>query len=414
MKIGYLMQLGAEIRQPPYNGPANHVRHVVEELLARNHDVRVLFRLDSQIWISDGLENYRQVHTPATESGIFRLTERLVRGMQARLRLPYLNLFESQRFAAAIQQELSDRDLLYERTSWLGYGGAFAAHRIKIPLILEDNGDHLDDLDAKGIAPQGFQRQIALTLMFRAVHRASFVISSGDGWRERFIERWNFPLEKTITVENGTTLVRQLTRQDLQVFRPIDNRTKPVQIIYLGGFYPWHGVPILLNAFRNALNAQPNMQLVLVGAGDGFSAAQEQVDTLGIQEKVVFAGHQPQEIYAKLLANADIGVSPYCGWAEFSGLKIFDYMAAGLPTIASGKDGKPATLTHGRTGWIVPPCNEEALRDAIVLIASDADRRREMGRAARQDAENRHDWRVTAQKLETIFHQVLTKLSGNL
>jgi len=61
MKIGYLMQVGEDIRQPPFNGPANHVRQITRELAHRGHSVRVLYRLGNQIWLSDDLIDFRPV-----------------------------------------------------------------------------------------------------------------------------------------------------------------------------------------------------------------------------------------------------------------------------------------------------------------------------------------------------------------
>jgi hypothetical protein len=80
--------------------------------------------------------------------------ERIVRRLQHDFRLPYLAIFENLRFAAACIRELNGIDLFYERFSWLGYGSAIAARCLSTPLILEDNGDHLTDLEAKDIAPQ--------------------------------------------------------------------------------------------------------------------------------------------------------------------------------------------------------------------------------------------------------------------
>lgn len=412
MKIGYLMQLGAEIRRPPFNGPANHVRHVVEELAELGHDVSVLFRLDGQIWLARDLDHFEPVRVAWIDSGPLRWLEKAVRKLQSALHLPYVNVFESLRFAGACRQVLRDRDLFYERTSWMGFGGAIAARVLDIPLILEDNGDHLDDLDAKGQAPQGLQRDLALKLMSWGIRQSAYTVSSGDGWRKRFVDRWKYPEEKITTVENGTLLVRLLDRSDLASFNAPKRSHEPLQLVYLGGFYAWHGVLLLLKAFSRAVREVPQLQLLLIGSGDGFQAAVDQAKTLGISDAVTFAGHQPQSAYAKLLAQADIGLSPYCGWAEYSGLKIFDYMAAGLPTIASGKDGMPATLEHGHTGWIIPPCDEEALFAAILEMASDRIRLKAMGQAARIEAETRHDWRQTALALERVFIDVIASQPG--
>ncbi len=412
MKIGYLMQLGAEIRHPPYNGPANHVRHVVEELAALGHHVQVLFRLEGQLWLATGIDQFERVRVPWIDAGPLRWVEKFVRRLQSTLRLPYINFFESLRFAGACRQVLGDCDLFYERTSWMGYGGAIAARWLNIPLILEDNGDHLDDLEAKAQAPMGIRRSLALMVMGWGIRQSTYTISSGDGWRQRFIQRWKYPPDKITTVENGTTLVRLLSRTDLASFNLAPEANTPVQLVYLGGFYTWHGVPILLNAFARAVGLQRNIRLLLIGSGEGYQSAVDQAQKLDIDEYVTFAGHQPQSAYSIMLSQADIGVSPYCGWPEYSGLKIFDYMAAGLPTIASGKDGMPSTLEHARTGWIVPPCDEAALEAAILELASDRERLKAMGRAARFEAEAKHDWRNTADALEIIFERITTNASG--
>lgn len=408
MKIGYLMQLGAEIRSPPFNGPANHVRHVVQGLEKLGHEVQVLYRLNNQTWYSKGLEQFSPVNVDWTDQSLLHLSERMIRRTQATLHLPYFNLFESMQFASACQEKLVSCDLFYERTSWMGYGGAIASRKTGIPLFLEDNGDHLDDLDAKGIAPQGIQRWLSLQLMHFGMHQAKYVISTGQGWRNRFIDRWDFPSEKISVIENGTTLIEKLKRSDLKSFNPLPESDKTIQIVYLGGFYPWHGVPVLLKAFTKACQKNKYLRLILIGAGDGFEYARESSHSLGISDYVTFTGHLGQDEFARLLAQADIGTSPYCGWPEYSGLKIFDYKAAGLPTLASGQNGHPTTIVHGETGWIVPPCDEDSLSDGILVMSSRRDHLRKMGQQARIEAENIHTWQHTVQQIDNTLLEVLS------
>jgi glycosyltransferase involved in cell wall biosynthesis len=91
---------------------------------------------------------------------------------------------------------------------------------------------------------------------------------------------------------------------------------------------------------------------------------------------------------------------------EFSGLKLFDYKSAGLATLASGQDGQPATLQHEATGWIVPPCDENALGLALIRLVDDPALVRRIGRAARIEAEKCHTWRHTAEQLDRIFNEI--------
>lgn len=412
MKIGYLMQHGVEIRYPPFNGPANHVRHIVKELEKLGHHVRVLVRLDGKIWKTDNLEDFYPVTVSWFDKGLLRLIEAGIRRIQSELRFPYVAFFESVRFATACRQELPDYDLLFERLNWPDYGGSLAAKWLKIPLVLEDNGDQLFDLEAKGIAPRGVQRRLSLALMGRAIKQADHTVSTGAGWRRQFIERWKVTPDTVTTVENGTSLVDLLNRNQLGSFQ-LRRDTDKVMLVYVGGFYPWHGIPVLLPAFARALAQGVQAELLLIGAGDGLDEAKKLVNELNISSTVTFAGHLSPKIYAPLLAQANIGVSPYCGWKEFSGLKILDYKAAGLPTIASGLDGQPPTLRHEHTGLIVTPCDEDELCNAIVRLCIDPELRQQMGQAARLEAEQIHGWNYTAARLEQIFIRVLARKESN-
>lgn len=411
MQLAYVMQHGVEIRRPPYNGPANHVREVVHSLAKRGHRIRVLVAIEGRIWRSDDLVDFVPVDVPRFDRGPVRLVERAVRRVQAELGLPYAGAFESWRFSEACVQELRGCAIIYERFGWMGYGSGLAARRLGVPLVLEDNGDHLFDLDAKGAGPQGVQRRLSLSLMKRAVGRASHVVSSGAGWREQFIRRWGIAGDRVTTIENGTALVEMLRRDDLKSFAVGDSRDADgcVTLVYLGGFYAWHGVPVLLDALAKARARGVPATLLMIGSGDGLAEAQSRAAGLGLNEVVTFAGHMGPAQYAPLLAAADAGVSPYCGWPEFSGLKVLDYKAAGLPTIASGVNGHPPTLEDGRTAVIVPPCQPEPLAAAIERIARDAGLRRRLGQAARIDAEARHAWSHTAERLERVFDRVLVQ-----
>jgi glycosyltransferase involved in cell wall biosynthesis len=150
-------------------------------------------------------------------------------------------------------------------------------------------------------------------------------------------------------------------------------------------------------------------RLLMIGSGDGFAEARERVARLGLDDAVNFAGHRKPAEYAPMLAAADVGVSPYCGWPEFSGLKVLDYKAAGLPTIASGVNGHPPTLKHEVTGLIVPPCEVAPLTAAMLSLCADAGARVRMGQAARSEAEALHRWEQTAARVEQVFRDVLAR-----
>jgi glycosyltransferase involved in cell wall biosynthesis len=241
--------------------------------------------------------------------------------------------------------------------------------------------------------------------MKAAVRTAAHTISSGEGWRRCYLQRWEIPTDKVSVVENGTNLIELLSKEQLKSFQE-PSANEAVTLVYVGGFYPWHGVPILLNALKDVKDRDVSFEMILIGSGEGEEKAKALVNELQLSDTVTFTGHLSPEEFAPILAKADIGVSPYCGWPEYSGLKVFDYKAAGLATIASGEDGMPVTLEHGVTGWIVPPCSVDALSIAIQTLAEKCELRRQIGQTARLEAEEKHTWDHTSQRITQIIMQV--------
>lgn len=408
MKIGYLMQTGvANMLAQPLSGPSHHVKQVCQELGALGHEVQLLMQWQGQLWRSADLQHYTPVGVARMERGAIKVARRLVGRVQSTWHLPYAAFFEAVRFAQACRQWLGDCDLFYERMGWMGYGGALAARWLGIPLVLEVNGDHVTELQTLGVMPQGSQQWVALRLMAWMTAQAAHVVTTGDGWRSRFLERWPVPPSKVSTVENGSALVTFLRREQLRAFRET-NQSRAIKLVYAGGFEAWHGIGVLLRAVAQARHQGAPVDLTLLGAGPEEATIERQIVEYGLEAVVTLAGFVDSQHLAMHLAEADIGLCPYCGRVEYSGLKLLDYKAAGLATIASGLQGQPAVLRHGVTGLIVPPCNETAMAQAIVALSAHHEQRRAMGRQARQEAEMVHHWRHTAQRLDTIFQQVTT------
>jgi glycosyltransferase involved in cell wall biosynthesis len=256
------------------------------------------------------------------------------------------------------------------------------------------------------MAPRGIQRYLSILLTKRALNQVSHVVAVGEGWRSSFVKRWNFSPDKMTVVENGSEIVNMVDRDRLRAFSTSVS-SEVLTVVYVGAFEPWHGLPILVDAVASAISKGIALRLILIGAGSQDVVIKQMIIDLGIKDHVVFAGQLSPREFAPYLASADIGVSPYCGRAEYSGLKLLDYKSAGLAVIASGENGQPAVLKHGVTGWVIPPCNKDALCDAIVHLSANPDLRRRIGKQARLDAEMYHSWKHTAEQLEQLFNKVI-------
>ncbi len=409
MKIGYLVQFSSDLINPPFDGPANHIRHVVKELEKLGHSTRLVFGLNGSLFLSDDLMHFEELSF-SRKSILPAFFEKVIRKIQTILHLPYFAWFECRRFASTCMPLLKDVDIIIERTSWMAYGGNLIARKMNIPIIQEFNGDPLIDLDAKNIAPQGIQRWLAKKIYQITLRQSAIIIATGEGWRDMLIKNWMIPAQQVHVIENGSVMVDFLKRTQLKPFNsPLSKKTDALEIVFLGGFYAWHGTDLLIEAFTRCLCIKPDIHLNLIGAGVGLNETKKHVAALHLDHKISFTGQLSYQEYAPILIEADIAVSPVCGRKEFSCLKLFDYKAAGLAIISSGENGQPATLIHNKTGWIVPPCNVDKLEQALLLLIGNPDLRRSLGYQARLDAEQFNAWRHTAEHVESLLMQILSQ-----
>jgi phosphatidylinositol alpha-mannosyltransferase len=175
-----------------------------------------------------------------------------------------------------------------------------------------------------------------------------------------------------------------------------DKRT----LLFLGRFDPRNGLPFMLRAFELVKQRVPDVRLVVVGTGT-FKGLYEKFVPRSVTEDVHFEGPQLLE-RPSYYATADIFCSPISK-ASF-GITLLEAMATGKPIVATENLGYRDLL--GPEESVLVPYNERAFADAIVRLLNDDQRRAEMGRAARQKAEQ-YAWPVVVSQLLEYFNEIL-------
>ncbi|MGH2451604.1 MAG: glycosyltransferase, partial [Candidatus Limnocylindria bacterium] len=120
-------------------------------------------------------------------------------------------------------------------------------------------------------------------------------------------------------------------------------------------------------------------------------------------EQVFLAGWRPHELLPQALNAADLLVLPSV--AEAFGLVLVEAMACGLPVVAAEAHG-PAEIVAAGTGWLVPPDDEEALADALVTAALDAEERRRRGARAYRHSHTHYGWPVIATRIAALYAEL--------
>lgn len=296
-----------------------------------------------------------------------------------------------------LQQE-GPFDLVYERYALWSYAGQEYARAEGIPSVLEVNAplireqtEHRELIDRLGA-------ELATRRAFRA---AGALVAVSKGVAEA-ISPWLDDEHTVHVVPNGVDVRRFLEASDLPHIAPDGEPSAadavesalPFTVGFVGSLKPWHGLEHLIAAFGILHRRHPEARLLLVGDGPERERIERELDHRSLRSASHLTGAVAPHEVPRWMRRMHVGVAPYPALERFyfSPLKIMEYMAAGLPAVASAIGQIPEVVEHGRTGLLVPPGDPPALAEALDRIRMNAPLGRQLGRAGRQRALAEHSW----------------------
>ncbi|MDO9464833.1 MAG: glycosyltransferase family 4 protein [bacterium] len=187
--------------------------------------------------------------------------------------------------------------------------------------------------------------------------------------------------------------------------RGFSKRPSSRNIVYVGQLYPWKGVDILIKALKEI----PDAMLTIVG---GLSYEKDVhrlkkfAKEITVENGVQFVGFVPHRDIKKYLKEADVGVIPLTDnvMSRYftSPLKLFEYMAAGLPIVASNLPTIREILIDHKNAVLVKPGDSKDLAQGIKELLDNHELANKLSQKAYEDVKQ-YSWDMRAERIVKVL-----------
>lgn len=299
-------------------------------------------------------------------------------------------------------------EVIIERYYNFGGEGIRAARAVGALAVLEVNAPVVDHA---GSAKRRLDRALLVEPMRRwrdwQCRRTDLFVTPLPG----ILPAW-VPPERIVELEWGADTQR--FNPDATGDVPFSRRRGETCIVFAGAFRAWHGALQLVDAMRRLReHGRDDVTCVLIGSGPELPRVRQAAECI---DGVRCVGDVPHDRMPACLAAADIGAAPFDVGAHlplalgfyWSPLKVFEYMAAGLPVVAPRIERLESIVRDGQEGVLYDARDPGALATALDALR-DAARRRQLGEAARRRAVERYGWDVHCRRLSAALEAALTR-----
>jgi len=289
-------------------------------------------------------------------------------------------------------------DIVHTHDLWSNLLGVPAARLAGVPAIVSSRRDlaHFDWY-------QGKRR----TWLRRIQNLGGAVLANATPIRDALIAEDGFLPEKLRVIHNGVDIKRfQKSGSDRDQMFPGDGGKL---VVLVGNMHTdVKGHPWLISSAPAVIQEFPATRFVLVGDGEQRSRFESQAASLGLEQNFFFLGRRAD--IPKILGCCDIAVLP--SRAEGLPNAVLEYMAAGLPVIASRVGGNAELIDDGLTGLLVPAEDSLALSGALLKLLRDPGLAQRLAQGGHESTARNFSFERLVREVDELYSELLLRGGG--
>jgi glycogen(starch) synthase len=283
--------------------------------------------------------------------------------------------------------------------------------KLEIPVVYEIRAFWEDAAVDHGTTREGSLRyRMTRALETSAIRRANHVFTICEGLRADIVARG-------ISANHVTVIPNAVDVNAFQLAQPADPALQEkwglkgrTVIGFIGSFYAYEGLDLLVAALPDVIKVHPNACLLLVGGGPQEAALKAQVQSLGLAQHVIFTGRVPHAEVNRYYDLIDMLAYPRHSMRLtelVTPLKPLEAMAQGHLFVASDVGGHKELVEHGKNGWLFKADDRAALSQAIVDMLAHPERWPLMKANGREFVESVRNWRNSVANYQAPYESIL-------
>jgi PEP-CTERM/exosortase A-associated glycosyltransferase len=299
-------------------------------------------------------------------------------------------------------------DILHAHSPVLNALPALRVSRgLRIPVVYEVRAFWEDAAVDHGTSREwGIRYRLTRGLESYALRRVNAVTTICEGLRGDILGR-GIPAGKITVIPNAVNIknfgMEKNPDRRLAESLGLDGK---VLLGFIGSFYAYEGLALLIQALPKMLHANPGIRILLVGGGPEEEELKAITERLKLEDKVIFIGRIPHAQVQAYYNLIDILVYPRLSMRLtnlVTPLKPLEAMAQGRLVVASDVGGHLELIEDGRTGVLFKADDGDALACAVLKLLSTPDRWPALRAAARGFVETQRNWPVSVARYRDVY-----------